>query len=87
MVIYYLEKMHNEEEVKLAAHDKAFAKIYFLKKEVQDYKRRIKEDDYEPFITKEQTVSLLNSTIRQLYMWNYIAKLIELDYNKIDYLN
>ena len=86
MVIYYLEKMYNE-EIKLAAHDKAFAKIYFLKKEVKELKKRIKENDYEPFITKEQTISILNSTIRQLHLWNYLAKLIELDYNKIDYLN
>jgi len=85
MVIYYSEKMYNE-EIKLAAHDKAFAKIYFLKKEVQDLKRRIKQDDLEPFMTKEQTISMLNAAIRQLHLWNYLAKLIELDYNKIEYL-
>ena len=73
-------------ETKNRAHDKAFATIYSLDNDISRLKQEIK-DDASPFITVEQLEGVLNHTKRQREVWNYIASLIEIDHEKIDYLD
>ena len=72
-------------ETKNRAHDKAFATIYSLDNDISRLKQEIK-DDRSPFITAEQLEGVLNHTKKQKDIWNYIAKLIETDHEKINYL-
>ena len=72
-------------ETKNRAHDKAFATIYSLDNDISRLKQEIK-DDASPFITVEQLEGILNHTKKQKAIWNYIAKLIEIDHEKINYL-
>ena len=72
-------------ETKNRAHDKAFATIYSLDNDISRLKQEIKEDR-SPFITVEQLKGVLNHTKKQKDIWNYIAKLIETDHEKINYL-
>ena len=72
-------------ETKNRAHDKAFATIYSLDNDISRLKQEIKEDR-SPFITVEQLEGVLNHTKKQKDIWNYIAKLIETDHEKINYL-
>ena len=72
-------------ETKNRAHDKAFATIYSLDNDISRLKQEIK-DDRSPFITVEQLKGVLNHTKKQKDIWNYIAKLIETDHEKINYL-
>ena len=74
-----------ELETKNRAHDKAFATIYSLDNDISRLKQEIK-DDRSPFITVEQLKGVLNHTKKQKDIWNYIAKLIEIDHEKINYL-
>ena len=74
-----------EIETKNRAHDKAFATIYSLNNDISRLKQEIK-DDASPFITVEQLEGILNHTKKQKAIWNYIAKLIEIDHEKINYL-
>jgi len=73
-------------ETKNRAHDKAFATIYSLDTDISRLKQEIK-DDASPFITVEQLEGVLNHTKKQRDVWDYIAKLIEIDHEKIDYLD
>ena len=73
-------------ETKNRAHDKAFATIYSLDNDISRLKQEIK-DDASPFITVEQLEGVLNHTKKQRDVWDYIAKLIEIDHEKIDYLD
>ena len=75
-----------ETDVKNRAHDKAFATIYSLDNDISRLKQEIK-DDASPFITVEQLEGVLNHTKKQRDVWDYIAKLIEIDHEKIDYLD
>ena len=75
-----------EIETKNRAHDKAFATIYSLDNDISRLKQEIK-DDSTPFITVEQLEGVLNHTKKQRDVWHYIAKLIEIDHEKIDYLD
>jgi len=72
-------------ETKNRAHDKAFATIYSLDNDISRLKQEIKEDR-SPFITVEQLEGVLNHTKKQKDIWDYIAKLIETDHEKINYL-
>ena len=72
-------------ETKNRAHDKAFATIYSLDNDISRLKQEIK-DDRSPFITVEQLKGVLNRTHKEKKIWNYIAKLIETDHEKINYL-
>ena len=73
-------------ETKNRAHDKAFATIYSLDNDISRLKQEIK-DDSTPFITVEQLEGVLNHTKKQRDVWHYIAKLIETDHERIDYLD
>ena len=72
-------------ETKNRAHDKAFATIYSLDNDISRLKQEIK-DDRSPFITVDQLKGVLNHTKKQKDIWDYIAKLIETDHEKINYL-
>jgi hypothetical protein len=72
-------------ETKNRAHDKAFATIYSLDNDISRLKQEIK-DDRSPFITVDQLKGVLNHTKKQKDIWNYIAKLIETDHERINYL-
>ena len=72
-------------QTKDRAHDKAFANIHACQLSIRRLKEEIKAD-ITPFITKEQNESILESSKHELEVWNYLAQLIELDYEKIDYL-
>jgi len=74
-----------EIKTKNRAHDKAFATIYSLDNDISRLKQEIK-DDRSPFITVDQLKGVLNHTKKQKDIWNYIAKLIETDHEKINYL-
>ena len=73
-------------ETKNRANDKAFATIYNLNNDISRLKQEIK-DDCTPFITIEQLQGMLDHTKKQREVWDYIAKLIEIDHEKIDYLD
>ena len=72
-------------ETKNRANDKAFATIYNLNNDISRLKQEIK-DDCTPFITIEQLQGMLDHTKKQREVWDYIAKLIEIDHEKINYL-
>ena len=72
--------------VKNLAHDKAFANVYILDTDISRLKQEIK-DDNTPFITIDQLEGVLRHTKQQREVWDYIAKLIEIDHEKIDYLD
>ena len=73
-------------ETKNRAHDKAFATIFSLDNDISRLKQEIK-DNQTPFITIEQLQGVLDHTKKQRDVWDYIAKLIEIDHEKIDYLD
>ena len=75
-----------ELETKNRAHDKAFATLYTLDTDISRLKQEIK-DDNTPFITIDQLEGVLRHTKQQREVWDYIAKLIEIDHERIDYLD
>ena len=75
-----------ENRVKNLAHDKAFANIYTLDTDISRLKQEIK-DDMTPFLTVDQLEGVLRHTKQQREVWDYIAKLIEIDHERIDYLD
>ena len=74
-----------ESQTKDRAHDKAFANIHACNLDIRRLKEEIRAD-ITPFITVEQNESILESSKQELKTWNYLAKLVELDYERIDYL-
>ena len=72
-------------EIKNRAHDKVFATLYTLDTDISRLKQEIK-DDCTPFITIDQLTGVLDHTKKQKAVWNYIAKLIEIDHEQINYL-
>jgi len=74
-----------ELETKNSAHDKAFVNIEMCNNDISRLKQEIKEDR-SPFITVDQLKGVLNRTHKEQKIWNYIAKLIETDHEKINYL-
>ena len=75
-----------ESRIKDLAHDKAFANIYTLDTDISRLKQEIK-DNITPFITIDQLEGVLRHTKQQREVWDYIAKLIEIDHERIDYLD
>ena len=74
-----------ELETKNRAHDKAFAQMQSIDNDISRISQEIK-DDITPFITVEQLEGVLRRTKQEKAIWNYIAKLIETDHEKINYL-
>jgi len=75
-----------DRDIKDLAHDKAFANIYTLDTDISRLKQEIK-DGLTPFLTLEQLQGVLDHTKKQRKVWDYIATLIEKDYERIDYLD
>jgi hypothetical protein len=75
-----------ENRIKDLAHDKAFANIYTLDTDISRLKQEIK-DNMTPFLTVDQLKGVLRHAKQQREVWNYIAKLIEIDHERIDYLD
>jgi len=70
--------------IKLKAHDKAFAKIHAMQLEVRRLEYDIERKNTGA-ITMHELEICLDAAMRELKTWNYIFKLIELDYGKHDY--
>ena len=60
------------------ASDKAFAKITILNFEIDSLKQDILKRVYGG-LTEEQMLDLLDGTIKERKIWNYIAELIEIN--------
>lgn len=72
------------EATKLKAHDKAFSKIHALQIRVSKLKYDIERKN-TGVVTMHELEICLDAATRELETWNYIFKLIELDYGKYDY--
>ena len=73
-----------KEMIKERAHNKAFAKIHALEIRVSKLKYDIERKN-TGVVTIHELEICLDATTRELKTWNYIFKLIELDYGKHDY--
>ena len=73
-----------EKIIKEKAHDKAFAKIHALQIRVSKLKYDIERKN-TGVVTMHELEICLDAAMRELETWNYIFKLIELDYGKHDY--
>ena len=73
-----------KEMIKEKAHNKAFAKIHALKIRVSKLKYDIERKN-TGVVTIHELEICLDAATRELETWNYIFKLIELDYGKYDY--
>ena len=73
-----------KEMIKEKAHNKAFAKIHALKIRVSKLKYDIERKN-TGVVTIHDLEICLDAATRELETWNYIFKLIELDYGKYDY--
>jgi hypothetical protein len=80
----YLTNM--KEMIKEKAHNKAFAKIHALQIRVSRLKYDIERKN-TGVVTMHELEICLDAATRELKTWNYIFKLIELDYGKHDYAN
>jgi len=72
------------EATKLKAHDKAFSKIHALQIRVSKLKYDIERKN-TGVVTIHELEICLDAATRELETWNYIFKLIELDYGKYNY--
>jgi hypothetical protein len=72
------------EATKLKAHDKAFSKIHALQIRVSKLKYDIERKN-TGVVTMHELEICLDAATRELETWNYIFKLIELDYGKYNY--
>ena len=75
-----------KESIKLKAHDKAFSKIHALQIRVSKLKYDIERKN-TGVVTMHELEICLDAAKRELETWNYILKLIELDYGKHDYVD
>jgi len=73
-----------EKIIKEKAHNKAFAKIHALQIRVSKLKYDIERKN-TGVVTIHELEICLDAAMRELETWNYIFKLIELDYGKHDY--
>jgi hypothetical protein len=73
-----------KEAIKLKAHDKAFSKIHALQIRVSKLKYDIERKN-TGVVTMHELEICLDAAMRELKTWNYIFKLIELDYGKYNY--
>ena len=70
--------------IELQAHNKAFAKIHALQIRVRKLKYDIEREN-TGVVTMHELEICLDAAMRELKTWNYIFKLIELDYGKYNY--
>ena len=75
-----------KETIKLKAHDKAMSRIHGTKLEIERLKQNI-ERKTTGALTLDDLKLCLDAAKRELETWNYIMKLIELDYGKHDYVD
>ena len=75
-----------KEMIKEKAHNKAFAKIHALQIRVSKLKYDIERKN-TGVVTMHELEICLDAAMRELETWNYILKLIELDYGKHDYVD
>jgi hypothetical protein len=75
-----------KEMIKEKAHNKAFAKIHALQIKVSKLKYDIERKN-TGVITMHELEICLDAAMRELETWNYIFKLIELDYGQRDYVD
>lgn len=75
-----------KETIKLKAHDKAMSRIHGTKLEIKRLKQNI-ERKTTGVLTLDDLKLCLDAAKRELETWNYIMKLIELDYGKHDYVD
>ena len=75
-----------EKIIKEKAHNKAFAKIHALQIRVSKLKYDIERKN-TGVVTMHELEICLDAAMRELETWNYILKLIELDYGKHDYVD
>ena len=73
-----------KEMIEERAHNKAFAKIHALQIRVSKLKYDIERKNTGA-ITMHELEICLDAATRELETWNYIFKLIELDYGKYNY--
>jgi hypothetical protein len=73
-----------EEIIKEKAHNKTFAKIHATQIRVSKLKYDIERKN-TGVVTMHELEICLDAAMRELETWNYIFKLIELDYGKHDY--
>ena len=74
-----------KETIKLRAHDKAMAQIHANQLKVRQLEYDIERKNTGA-VTLHELEICLNAAKRELKTWNYIMKLIELDYGKHDYV-
>ena len=75
-----------KETIKLKAHDKAMAQIHAKQLEIRQLEYDIERKN-TGVITLHELELCLDASKRELETWNYIMKLIELDYGKHDYVD
>ena len=73
-----------QETIKLKAHDKAMAQIIAKQRNIRQLEYDIERDN-TGVVTLSELEICLDAAKRELATWNYIMKLIELDYGKHDY--
>lgn len=73
-----------KEAIKLKAHDKAMAQINAKQLEIRRLEYDIERKNTGA-VTLHELELCLDAATRELETWNYIFKLIELDYGKYDY--
>jgi hypothetical protein len=73
-----------KETIKLKAHDKAMAQIHAKQLEIRQLEYDIERKNTGA-ATLHELELCLDASKRELETWNYIMKLIELDYGKHDY--
>ena len=68
-----------KQQIRERASDKAFSHISSCEIDISRIKEELRVGSYYPFITKEQNEGVLDRVKTELKIWNYIAKLIEID--------
>lgn len=75
-----------KESIKLKAHDKAMAQIYANQLKIRQLEYDIERGNTGS-VTIHELELVLRGAKRELKTWNYIMKLIELDYGKHSYVD
>ena len=75
-----------KESIKLKAHDKAMAQIHANQLKIRQVEYDIERGNTGS-VTIHELELVLRGAKRELKTWNYIMKLIELDYGKHDYVD
>ena len=71
--------MSNEQMIKQCASDKAFAKLTMLMIDIEKSSEDIRAGNIGP-ITIDELRNLHQGLLKEQKIWNYIAQLIEKDY-------